>query len=273
MTRLPKVFSNRSSPAFITFIVAGDPDTTTCIDVAKQLIDSGADILELGMPFSDPVADGPTIQKADERTLSRGMTPDLLFEIIRMIRLYSEVPIVILTYYNIVLQRGIERFYHEAKLAGIDGILIVDMPPEESREVVSTAKNYGLDQIFLVAETTSNRRLNLILSHASGFLYLVSTLGVTGTREELSQNVFQLIRHVRQETSLPLAVGFGISKPTHVKSLKESGVDGIIVGSAIVDIIERHLNEKDTMLDRISSFVIEMKRAIEAAGGEEILHK
>ena len=264
MKRLKKVFRNRSSPAFIAFLVAGDPDCRTCIEIAKRVINAGADVLELGMPFSDPGADGPTIQKADERALSKGMTPDLLFDTVRAIRTYSQVPIVLLTYYNIVFRRRIERFYDEAKDAGIDGILIVDMPLEESEEVVRVARQYGLDQIFLITATTSDRRLKRILSHGSGFFYLVSILGVTGVREELPSNVLDFIRHIRQKTTLPLAVGFGISRPEHVKPLVGAGVDGIIVGSAIVTIIERYLKDNDTMQMEISHYIRGMKKAIEA---------
>ena len=263
MTRITDAFQRLQSPAFIAFLVAGDPDRNTCLELAKQVIRAGADILEFGMPFSDPVADGPTIQKADERALFAGMTPDILFDMVRELRKDTDVPIVLLTYYNVVLRRGIRRFYREAHDAGIDGILIVDMPYEESDEVVQVAGKLGMNQIFLVSVTTSKKRLNQIVSRAGGFLYLVSTTGVTGAREELDGGVFDLIRTVRKQSTLPLAVGFGISRPEHVRPLVSAGADAVIVGSAIVHIIEQNLNNKEMMVKEVSHYVSAMKKATE----------
>ncbi|MDD1672815.1 MAG: tryptophan synthase subunit alpha, partial [Methanomicrobiales archaeon] len=251
MSRLESVFSGRRPPAFIAFLVAGDPDRNTSAALARSIIDAGADVLELGMPFSDPIADGPTIQKADDRALASGMTPDHLFGMIREIRTYSAIPLVILTYYNIVYSRGIDRFYQEAAASGLDAILIVDLPPEESDEAVHAAGKNGIDQIFLVSETTSDERLEMILSRAGGFLYLVSTLGVTGARQELSPNIVTLLTRVKQGTDLPVAVGFGISRPEQVESLIRAGADAVIVGSAIVQHIEMNLGDAETIRQRI----------------------
>lgn len=263
MTRITGTFQRLQSPAFIAFLVAGDPDRDTSLELAKRVIRAGADILEFGMPFSDPVADGPTIQKADERALSGGMTPDILFDIVRELRKDTDVPIVLLTYYNVVFRRGIRRFYRQAQYAGIDGILIVDMPWEESDEVVKIAGTLGMDQIFLVSVRTSKKRLDQIVSRARGFLYLVSTTGVTGARGELDQVVFDLIRSVRKQTDLPLAVGFGISRPEHVRPLLSAGANAVIVGSAIVDIIGENLENKGMMVNEVSRYVSEMKKAME----------
>jgi tryptophan synthase alpha chain len=265
MTRITDAFGRMRSPAFIAFLVAGDPDYTTSLELARQVIRAGADILEFGMPFSDPVADGPTIQKADERALNAGMTPDKLFALVRELRKESDVPIVLLTYYNVVFRRGIRQFYRQARDAGIDGILIVDMPYEESDEAVEVAGTSGMDQIFLVSVTSTKKRVQQIISRAGGFLYLVSTTGVTGARGELEPGVFGLIRTVRHQSSLPLAVGFGISKPEHVQPLVSAGADAVIVGSAIVQIIEQYLNDTATMLAEVSRYVSCMKKATAGA--------
>jgi tryptophan synthase alpha chain len=262
MNRIQETFDNRESPVFIPFLVAGDPDRETSIILAKTLIQAGADILELGMPFSDPVADGPVIQKADERALRGGMNPDLLFGMVRELRRSSDIPIVLLTYYNIAFKRGIVRFYKEAHEAGIDAILIVDLPPEEADEVVSAAGDQGIDQIFIVSGTTSPERLQKIASITEGFLYVVTTPGVTGVRNELDPGVFDLIREVRQRTRLPLAVGFGISRQEHIRPLADSGADAIIVGSAIVEIIERHLDDREAMKCEVFAHVSALKHVI-----------
>jgi tryptophan synthase alpha chain len=266
MNRITKVFHDKKNPLFIAFLVAGDPDYETSRELARTLILAGADILELGMPFSDPVADGPTIQKADERALNGGMNPDRLFNMVRAIRDESEIPIVLLTYYNSVYRRGIDRFYRQARDAGIDGILIVDMPVEESDDVISIARDTGIDQIFLISATTSSERLRKIVSTAGGFLYLASTTGVTGARDVLPPQVLDLINSVRRETDLPIAVGFGISKPEHVQPLARAGANGIIVGSAIVDLIDMHLENKHIMNEEILRYTKEMKKAMNEAG-------
>jgi len=259
MSRLERVFSGRRPPAFVAFLVAGDPDRSTSATLARSIIEAGADVLELGIPFSDPIADGPTIQKADDRALASGMTPDCLFGMIREIRAYSAIPLVLLTYYNIVYSRGIDRFYQEAAASGLDAILIVDLPPEESDDAVYAAGKNGIDQIFMVSETTSDERLKRALSRAGGFLYLVSTLGVTGTRQELSPNIKTLLSRVKQATDLPVAVGFGISRPEQAISLVRAGADAVIVGSAIVHHIEMNLGDVEKIRHKITTFIREME--------------
>lgn len=261
MSRIAGAFTGRKSPAFIGFIVAGDPDPTTSLRAAKALIDGGTDILELGVPFSDPVADGPVIQKADERALKAGTTPIVVFDIVRQVRTFSNVPVVLLTYCNLVLRRGIDRFYREAAEAGVDGILIADMPFEESDEVTGIAARHGIDPIFLVAQTTSNQRIRAIASRAGGYLYLVSVLGVTGARENVDAGSIELLRRVRQHTTLPIAPGFGISAPEHVRTYADAGADGVIVGSAIVRIVEEYKDKPDMMERELQSYVQRMKRA------------
>jgi tryptophan synthase alpha chain len=262
MGRIETVFSNGKKPAFIGFTVAGDPDKNMSVRIARALIAGGTDILELGIPFSDPVADGPMIQKADERALGAGVTPSMVFDIVREIRTESDVPIVFLTYYNIVYHRGIERFYREANDAGVDGILIADMPVEESEEVCSVASRYGIDPIFLISETTSEERIKKIAAKARGYLYLIAALGVTGVRDKVSGSGIDLLSRVRRHTSLPLAIGFGISRPDHVQIYAKAGADGVIVGSAIVEIVERNLEDPYAMERELKNFVSVMKKAI-----------
>jgi len=265
MSRIQKVFETPGKTAFIGFAVAGDPDESTSFRIAKALIDGGTDLLELGVPFSDPVADGPTIQLADERALAAGTTPDTVFRLVKEIRAYSGVPIVFLTYYNIVYRRGIERFYREASEAGVDGILIADMPVEESGEVTAVAARYGIDPIFLITQTTSDDRIRKIAAHARGYLYLVSVLGVTGVREQVSSGAIDLLNRVRRHTKLPLALGFGISTPDHVVTCAAAGADGVIVGSAIVDIIGSNLGNPGVMEQKLRDYVMQMKQATGSA--------
>ena len=262
MGRIDTVFSNRRRPAFIGFTVAGDPDKETCIRAARALIEGGADILELGVPFSDPVADGPIIQKADERALAAGMNIDNVFDIVRTLRRKSDVPIVFLAYYNMVYHRGTDRFYREAWEAGVDGILIADMPVEESDEVYRTALQYGIDPIFLITQTTSEERIRKIAARAHGYLYLVAALGVTGVRDTVSAGAIELLQKVRQLTKVPLALGFGISTPDHVAICADAGADGIIVGSALVDIVGRNQADPEKIERDLKSFVIRMKKGL-----------
>ena len=262
MSRIASVFRNRREPAFIGFTVAGDPDRDSCVRIGNVILDAGADILELGIPFSDPVADGPTIQAADERALAAGTTTDTIFEIVRELRKGSEKPIVFLTYYNTVHHRGIDRFYREARDAGVDGILIADMPVEESDEVTGIAARYGIDPIFLIAQTTTDERIQKIAGRARGYIYLVAALGVTGVRKEVASTALDLLQRVRKHSDLPLALGFGISTPSHAKTCAVAGVDGIIVGSAIVSIIEKNLGDPAAIDRELNTYISSMKNAI-----------
>jgi tryptophan synthase alpha chain len=260
MGRIDAVFTRLKRPAFIGFTVAGDPDRETCIRAAMALIDGGTDILELGVPFSDPVADGPTIQKADERSLAAGTTVDTVFAIVRELRKKTDVPIVFLAYYNMVYHRGIDRFYQEAHEAGVDGILIADMPVEESDDVYETALRYGIDPIFLITQTTSDERIKKIAARAHGYLYLVAVLGVTGVRDTVSSGAIDLLQRVRNHTQIPLALGFGISTPDHAKVCAGAGADGVIVGSAIVEIVGKNLGRPDKMASDLKAYVQQMKK-------------
>jgi tryptophan synthase alpha chain len=262
MGRIDGVFPGRKKPAFIGFTVAGDPDKETCIRAAMALIEGGTDILELGIPFSDPVADGPTIQKADERALAAGTTVDTVFAIVRELRKKTNVPIVFLAYYNMVYHRGIDRFYQEAHEAGVDGILIADMPVEESDDVYDTAIRYGIDPIFLITQTTSDDRIKKIAARAHGYLYLVAVLGVTGVRDTVSSGAIDLLQRVKKHTQIPLALGFGISTPDHAKVCAEAGADGVIVGSAIVEIVGKNIASPDNMVRDLKNYVNQMKKSL-----------
>ncbi|WFN33699.1 tryptophan synthase subunit alpha [Methanogenium sp. S4BF] len=263
MNRFEETFKQ---PAFIAFAVAGDPDVETSHAVAKTLIRAGADILELGIPFSDPVGDGPVIQRADERALAAGATTDAAFALVRDVRKESDVPVVLLVYCNTVCSRGPARFYREAKEAGVDGILIVDMPVEEADLVMEHAKETGIAPIFTVTPTTPSERVKRIADMAGGFLYLVSLSGVTGKRTTLSDTALPLIQGVREETTMPLALGFGIATETHARQAVAAGVDGVIVGSAIVEIIERHAGDAEGMQEALSDYIARMKAAVVDAG-------
>jgi tryptophan synthase alpha chain len=262
MTRIGDLFRRLDRPAFVAYLVAGHPGMAGFQAAARAVISGGADILELGMPFSDPVADGPTIQHAHTRALEGGMTVDGYFDAVRDIRKSSDIPLVLMVYCNTVHRRGVERFYREGREAGADAVLIVDMPPEEGERALAAARENGLDQIFLLAPTTSDDRLGLVAGSGSGFLYLASLLGVTGARDRLSGEASRLIGRVRPHTDLPLAVGFGISRPEHARALAEAGADGIIVGSAIVDLVEAHAGDPDQMARAIRGFVAGMREAL-----------
>jgi len=253
-------------PGFVGYTVVGDPNLPDSIEIAKALIEGGCDVLELGVPFSDPVADGGVIQGADKRAIDSGITMDGVFEIVKAVRRYSDVPIVFLVYYNIVFHRGVCRFYDEAKEAGVDGVLIVDMPPEEAEPALEASERTGIAQIFLVTQTTSDERLDMIVGMASGFIYLVSSLGVTGKRAEISRNAFPLLERVKVRTGIPVAVGFGISVPEHAAEFVRHGADGVIVGSAIVGRVEEHLGDMEGMLAELRAYVRSMKSSVDEAG-------
>ncbi len=250
---------NKVEGAFIPFTVAGDPDFETSLQIVQQYVDNGADALEIGFPFSDPVADGPSVQAADIRSLNSGMTTERCFEFIDRIRKFTPIPIGILVYYNLIYKMGLEEFYRKARKSGINGILAADLPPEESNDAVNMAKKYKIDQIFMVAQTTSNQRINEIVKRCSGFLYVVAVMGVTGARSDIKKSTVDLIKRVKNHTKLPLAVGFGISKPEHVSDIIKSGADGAIVASALIDIITDKIDNLDEAKDEIGSFCRELK--------------
>ena len=257
MTRIGEKFEQlkeKKRMAFMPFFVAGDPDLKTSMEIGRALA-SRADILEIGFPYSDPIADGPTIQAADTRAIASGMNTNRVFALIRAIRNVSPTPISILVYANLVQQRGIARFYRDTRDAGVDGVLIPDVPIEEASPFLHMAKSVGIDQIFIVAPTTNPARLEKIIRRAQGYLYVVSVLGVTGTRTILSPEIPRLIKKIKVHTSLPLAIGFGISKKEHLVALKEAGADGAIVGSALVNIIQENTDDKKNIPKKLIAYL------------------
>jgi len=251
----------RGEGAFIPFVVAGDPDFETSLDIVKIYVDNGADALEIGFPFSDPVADGPTIQAADHRSLKSGMTTRMGFEFIRRIREFTSIPIGILVYYNLIYKMGVDNFYKNAKKCGVNGVLSADLPPEEAENAVNASQKYGINQIFMVARTTSQERLEKITEICRGFLYVVAVMGVTGARSQLESGTVELVSRVKEHSDLPIVVGFGISRPEHVKDVIDAGSDGAIVASALLNIIAENLKNKEVMLKKIGDFTGELKEA------------
>ena len=241
MGRIEAALSNlkrEGKPGFIPFITAGDPDLDTTAALLIELANSGATLIELGVPFSDPMADGPVIQRASERALRHGFGLQEIFATTTSVRAQIETPLVLFSYFNPLLQYGIDKLAHDARDAGIDGILVTDLTPEESQEFATALKLNELDLIFLVAPTSTDERLRMISAHASGFVYAVSRAGVTGARENLSREAELLVARVRRFSSLPVAVGFGISSAEQVAETCVYA-DAAVVGSAIVAQIEK----------------------------------
>lgn len=256
-----KKLKREGEGAFIPFIVAGDPDFETSLQIVKKLVESGADALEIGFTFSDPVADGPTVQSADIRAFKAGMNTEKGFEFVKRLREFTNIPVGLLVYYNLIYKAGVEKFYKNAAESGVNGVLAADLPPEEAEEAVMAAQKYGVDPIFLAAQTTSNERLKEIVAMCSGFLYVVSVMGVTGARSEVKTSTVELIERMRSHTNTPLCVGFGISKPKHVAEVIEAGADGAIVGSALIKVIEENLEDLEAMNEKIKDFCSKLKES------------
>ncbi len=240
MGRIKDAFSQskrEGKPGFIPFITAGDPDLDTTAELLVELANAGATLIELGVPFSDPMADGPVIQRASERALKHGFGLQEIFETTASVRAKIDTPLVLFSYFNPLLQYGIDKLARDARRAGIDGILATDLTPEESEQLAATLKLNHLDMIFLVAPTSTDARLRLIADHASGFVYAVSRAGVTGARDNVSREAELLVARVRRFSSLPVAVGFGISTAEQVAQTL-AYADAAVVGSAIVARIE-----------------------------------
>ncbi|MHC4725897.1 MAG: tryptophan synthase subunit alpha [Planctomycetota bacterium] len=265
MKTYKQVFSElkeQNRTALIPFFVIGDPDFDTSLRIVKKAIDAGADILELGIPFSDPIADGPTIQKADIRAMKSGINMKKALEFIQKVKDYRDVPIGLLMYYNLVYQYGTEKFSNDFHKAGVNSILIADLSIDDADEIVGPAKSAGLDAVFMVTPVTKPERMELIASITTGFIYTVSVLGVTGSREKLSGTVGELVGKLKKLTNVPVCVGFGISKAEHAATVAKAGADGVIIGSKIVGLIENNLNDPEKMLADISTFLSDVKSAI-----------
>ncbi len=265
MSNISKVFKDSLASGrvvLIGYLTAGDPSLEQTRIYAEALVEGGVDVLELGVPFSDPVADGVTIQASAQRALAAGTK---LLDVLRLsstIKKSLKTPIVILSYLNPIYRMGFRKFFEEAGSSGVDGVVVPDLPVEESTEFREEARRAGVDTILLASPTTSEDRLDLILRASQGFVYLVSLLGVTGVRRELSPEALRILERVRARRERPyVAVGFGVSSPDHVKALVKGGAEGVIVGSALVKIVEENLDNPSKCLEQLRSFAARLKEA------------
>ncbi|UCD50791.1 MAG: tryptophan synthase subunit alpha [Phycisphaerales bacterium] len=263
------VFSELDSQkraALIPFFVIGDPDFDTSLTLVKAAVDAGADVLELGIPFSDPIADGPTIQKADIRAVRSGMTVRKALDFIRQVKAYKDIPIGLLMYYNLICHYGVGNFFKDFHTAGVNSVLVADLSIDDADEVLGPAGAAGLDSVFMVTPNTASERMQRIASKTTGFIYTVSLLGVTGSREALSEAVEGLVGQLKGLTSVPVCVGFGISTPAHARAVADAGADGVIIGSKIVGMIEANLGAPAKMVAEITDFLTGVRTALAASG-------
>ena len=265
MSRLANCFAQlktQGKKALIPFITAGDPNPDLTVQIMHTMVKAGANIIELGVPFSDPMADGPVIQKASERALEHHVS---LRNVLAMVQLFrtgdNETPVVLMGYLNPIEIMGYELFAQEAQKAGVDGVLTVDLPPEEAIDVLPLFIQHNLDPIFLIAPTTNDERISTICNVASGFIYYVSVKGITGAGDVDADDVTSHIEHIRSKTDLPVGVGFGIKDGDSAKRIGASA-DAVVVGSALVKIIESHQNEEKMLLNKVESFINELSTAI-----------
>ena len=262
MKTYKQIFSELDRAALIPFFVIGDPDFDTSLAIVKTAIDAGVDILELGIPFSDPIADGPTIQKADIRSLRSGINVQRALEFIRELKDYKDIPIGLLMYYNLVYQYGTEKIFTDFQRAGVNSVLVADLSIDDADEIITPAVAAGLDTVFMVTPNTETKRMKLIASKTTGFIYTVSLLGVTGSREKLSDVIEGLVGKLKKLTAVPVCVGFGISKPEHAVTIASAGADGVIIGSKVVQLIEENLDNREKILSEISTFLSNVKSSI-----------
>src|SRR6476661_8148091 len=254
--------------AFVTFLTAGDPDIKTSLDVIKALPKAGADIIEIGMPFTDPMADGPSIQAAGLRALKAGMTLKKTLEMVRGFRKDDDAtPLVLMGYYNPIYIYGVDRFLVDAKAAGVDGLIIVDLPPEEDDELCIPALKAGLNFIRLATPTTDDKRLPAVLANTSGFVYYVSITGITGAAAPDPAKVKEAVARIKRHTDLPVAVGFGVKNAAHARAIAE-GADGVVVGSVLVEAVRQSLDEPGTSsaatVKAVTDLVAELARGVRA---------
>ncbi len=255
MSNIKHAFQN--GKAFIAFITCGDPDLETTAAAVLAAQENGADLIELGIPFSDPTAEGPVIQSANLRALQGGVTTDKIFAFVKELRITVHIPLVFMTYANVVFSYGTQRFLQECAAVGMDGLILPDLPFEEKEEFLPACREYGIDLISLIAPT-SKERIAMIAKEAQGFLYIVSSLGVTGTRKEIKTDLTPILKEVRKNTKIPCAVGFGISTPEQARQMSAFS-DGVIVGSAIIKLLAQYGKKAPSY---IGAYVKSMKDAI-----------
>jgi tryptophan synthase alpha chain len=264
MSRLTAAFDRaraENRAAFVAYLCAGDPDFDTSVAACRALLGHGVDILELGVPFSDPLADGLTNQLAAQRALEGGMTAARVFELVRKLRETSQVPVVFYTYYNLVFSQGVEAYVQAARDAGVDALLTLDLPPEEAGELVAACRRHGVDTVFIVAPTTPDSRLKVIASAATGFIYYVSREGVTGVRDQVAQDIPAAVARIKRATSLPVAVGFGISTRAQVAEVG-AAADGVVVGSALVNCIRDNLGDRGRIAPALAAKAADLSAGV-----------
>lgn len=255
----------RGDAAFMPFLVIGDPNVEASLTAVDALVAGGADVLEFGFPFSDPPADGPVIQAADVRALEAGVTPDDCFAFLREVRARHDVPVALLIYFNLVLQRGLDRFFAEAAAAGVDAVLVADVPLEELAPLRAAAAPHGVANVCIASALTTDHRLQRLSEQGGGFLYVVSRVGITGERRDLESQLPDLLGRLRTQQSLPALVGFGISTPDHVAQAAAAGADGVICGSAIVRRIAAADGDLSEIHRQLQGFTASMKASTRGA--------
>ena len=269
MSRIKSIFTRlkkKNETALIPYIMAGDPDMATTRTLILEMEKAGCDIIEIGAPFSDPLADGPTIQKAALRSLMHHTSIADVLGLVADVRKTSKIPLIIMTYYNLIFHYGEERFVADAAAAGLDGIILPDLPPEEAGTLIPLAKKAGLDTIFLLAPTSTEERIKLVCKVAQGFVYYVSLTGVTGARTDIQHSVKDSLAKIRAHTEKPICVGFGISTPDQAAQIAGWGADGVIVGSALVKVIEEHAGSPE-LAGKATAFVKALKQGVLAGHG------
>ena len=259
--RIKKIFETKEKK-LVTFTTGGDPDLNTSLEILKTIINNGIDIIEIGMPFSDPMADGPTIQESSVRSLANGTKINDIFELVINIRKFNnEIPIILMGYYNSIFNLGIDNFTAKCAETGVDGLIIVDLQPEEDSDLLTKTKERGIDLIRLITPTTDQKRLTTILSNASGFLYYVTVTGITGQNSANIEDLKKSINTIKSSTKLPIVAGFGIKNKNDVEQIS-TFTDGVVVGSSIVNIIKDNLNDKNKMINEIKVFTKDLKEGI-----------
>ena len=259
--RIKKVFEKKNKK-LVTFTTAGDPDLDTSFEIINTIINNGADIIEIGMPFSDPMADGPTIQESSVRSIKNGTKITDVFEIVKRVRSFNnEIPVILMGYYNSIYNLGINNFTKKCTETGVDGLIIVDLQPEEDSELLIKLKKENIDLIRLITPTTDNNRLKTILSNASGFLYYVTITGTTGQKSANLEELEKSINKIRSASNLPIVAGFGIKSKKDVEDIS-AYTDGVVVGSSIVNIIKNNIQNKDKMMNEINLFTQDLKKGV-----------
>ena len=266
MNRIDKKFQelrHQGTSAFMPYLCAGDPTPELTAKLLLTLETAGADLIELGVPFSDPIADGPTVQRASERALAHSISLQQILEIVKNLRPQTEIPIALMSYYNPIFRMGEDAFCKAALEAGVDGLIVPDLPPEQAQPLLEVAPKYNLATIFLVAPTSPPERMQLIASVSTGFIYCVSVTGVTGARATLSDEIAPMITELRKHTDKPVSVGFGVSTSEQAKQVADIA-DGVIVGSAIINVIEENVDDETKLLTAVKQFASDLAAGVKA---------